>query len=216
MKLDDFPKFRGLLSDVMAYYGKDVSKFTLDVWWGACEGFDYEQVEKAMQRHATDPEAGVFAPKVADVVRILSGTHTDRALLAWGKVLESMSSVGAYTDVIFDDAAIHAAIEDLGGWPKVCRSDTESLSYLQKRFCDSHKAYTGRGEFPYPRRLIGDRSTDAEYKAIGMKPPLALVGDQAACRQVFDGGLQGGKVQITTSTPSAAKQAALILEYHAC
>ena len=66
MLRDDFQAFRELLTDVMAYYGKDVSKFMLDLWWNACINFDFEQVEKAMQQHATDAERGQFAPKVAE------------------------------------------------------------------------------------------------------------------------------------------------------
>ena len=100
---------------------RPVSEFTLQVWCQACQPFTLEQISKAMTAHAVDPERGQFAPKVADVIRILQGTYTDRAQLAWGKALEAMSSVGAYSDVIFDDPAIHAVIEDLGGWPKVCR-----------------------------------------------------------------------------------------------
>ena len=132
------------------------------------------------------------------MVRILSGTHTDRAALAWGKTLEAMGSVGAYTDVIFDDPAIHAAIDDLGGWPKVCRTETKDLSYTQHRFCESHKAYTGRGTFDYPRRLMGDRSPDHEYEKKGIEPPKpAVIGDRDKARAVFRGGSLAGKTAIT-------------------
>ena len=115
MQQHDFTAFRDLLSDVMAYYGKDASNFVLDLWWNACSGFDIEQIATALQQHCTDPERGQFAPKVADIARVLSGTTTERAAMAWGAVHGAMSSVGAYTDVVFDDPAVHAVIEDLGG-----------------------------------------------------------------------------------------------------
>lgn len=194
----DRRRFAGLFADVMAYYRQDVSDFTQGLFWSACENFEFEQVAKAFDRHAKDPEHGQFAPKVADLVRILEGTHTQRAQLAWGKALEAMSSVGAYTDVVFDDPAIHAAVEDLGGWPKVCRTETKELSYLQHRFCESHKAYTGRGQFEYPRRLAGDRSPDYEYEKKGLKLPRpALVGDADLCKAVYQGGNVAGKTAIT-------------------
>jgi len=197
----DRRRFAGLFADVMAYYRQDVSDFTQSLFWTACENFDFEQVAKAFDRHAKDPEHGQFAPKVADLVRILQGTHTARAQLAWGKALEAMSRVGAYTDVVFDDPAIHAAIEDLGGWPKVCRTETKELSYLQHRFCESHKAYTGRGTFEYPRRLAGDRSPDYEYEKKGLKLPRpALVGDPDACKAVYQGGNVAGKTAIGFSS----------------
>jgi hypothetical protein len=112
-----------LVTDVMAYYRQPISEFVLQVWCQACKPFTLDQVSKAMTAHVTDAERGVYAPKVADLVRVLQGTHTDRAALAWGKVLGAMSAVGAYSDVVFDDPAIHAVIEDLGGWVKTCRGE---------------------------------------------------------------------------------------------
>lgn len=193
MTPNERPKFAQLLTDVMAYYGKDTSTFMLDLWWQACLNFDITQVQKALNTHAMDAERGVYAPKVADVVRVLQGTTTDRAALAWGKVLGAMGSVGAYTDVIFDDAAIHAAIMDCGGWTKMCRGDISELSYLQHRFCQSHKAYVSRGVFEYPRQLMGDRSPDSEYMKFGRPLPRpAIVGNSAMAQQVHHNGGAGG------------------------
>ena len=163
----------------------------------ACSPFSIEQVSKALTAHATDAERGQFAPKVADIVRILSGTATDRAALAWGKCLEAMSSVGAYTDVVFDDPAIHAVVEDLGGWPKLCRTEMKELGYVQHRFCESHRAYTGRGQFDYPRRLGGDRSPDSEYEKVGLKLPRpALIGNPDRAKLVYQNG-GAGKTSIS-------------------
>lgn len=194
----DMPRFKNLITDALAFYGKDISTFAISVWWQACERFDFEQVSRALTKHAMDPEHGQFPPKPADVVRQLVGTSTDRSAIAWGKVHEAMGRVGAYTDVVFDDAAIHAAIEDMGGWPKMCRTELKDLGYLQHRFCEAHKAYVKRGQFDYPRRLNGDRSPDSEYLKIGLKPPRpAVVGDETQARLVYRGGGTDGKTQIT-------------------
>jgi hypothetical protein len=194
----DKSEFGQLLTDVLAYYRQDTTPFVLDLWWSAFADFDLSQIRQAMQRHATDPERGQFAPKVADLVRVLQGTATERAALAWGKTMGAMQSVGAYTDVVFDDPAIHAAVDDLGGWPKLCRTDLKDLSYLQHRFTESYRAYVGRGQFDYPRLLGGDRSPDAMYAKRGMKPPKpAIVGDIERCRLVYKGGAAGGKTPIT-------------------
>ena len=204
MQHTDRPEFAQLLTDALAYYRQDASRFTLDLWWQACQGYTLDQVSKALSGHAMDPEHGQFAPKVADIVRILSGTHTDRAALAWGKALEAMGSVGAYTDVVFDDPAIHAVIEDLGGWPKVCRTELKDLGYLQHRFCEGHRAYIGRGQFEYPRRLMGDRSPDHEYAKKGLPAPRpTLIGDPARAAQVHQLGHAAGKVLITHSADLA-------------
>lgn len=202
--------FAALLTDVFAYYRQDCSAFTLEVFWNACQGFELEQIRKAVQAHCTDAEHGRFSPKVADLVRVLQGTVTDRAALAWGKVLAAMSDVGAYSDVVFDDGAIHAAIQDCGGWVKLCRSDVSSLGYLQHRFCQSYKAYAGRGNFEYPRCLIGDRSPDHAFALRGLKPPKpAVIGDIVAARSVYKKGSASGKVAISF-TPIDAIEAGQI------
>lgn len=194
MKPSERESFAQLITDVMAFYKQDVSPFALSVWWQACAAFDMDQVRKALTAHAMDPERGQFAPKPADLVRALQGTATDRAMLAWGKVLDAVQRVGAYTDVVFDDPAIHAAIEDLGGWPKVCRTDMKDLGYVQHRFCEAHRAYAGLGSFEYPRRLVGDRSPDELYFRRGLPAPKpAVIGDVVKARLVYQGGRHAGQ-----------------------
>lgn len=197
MQPNDKPTFVRLITDVLAFYKQDASPFALSVWWQACQKFDIEQVRKALTQHAMDAERGQFAPKPADLVRQLEGTATDKAILAWGKVLHAMQSVGAYTDVVFDDPAIHAVVDDLGGWVKMCRGETKDLGYLQHRFCEAHRAYTGRGDLEYPRLLCGDRSPDSVYAARGLQPPKpALIGDRARAQLTYQSGQASGKVQI--------------------
>lgn len=206
MRDADMPQFQQLMTDVLAYYRQDASAFVLGLWWNACRGFELEQVRKALQRHCTDPERGQFAPKVADLARILQGTATDRAALAWGKVHEAMSAVGAYQDVVFDDPAIHAVVEDMGGWPKVCRTPMDELSHLQHRFQVAHKAYTERGQFEYPRRLGGDRSPDSEYARRGIPLPRPmLVGNRERAIAVLQNGSAAGKTPISALPAQAAR-----------
>lgn len=192
--------FWTLLQGVYEFYRKraDLTDFVAQVWWSACKNYEYDQVSRAFSRHLTDAESGKFIPMPADMTRVLQGTNTDRAMLAWGKVHEAMSSVGAYSDVIFDDPAIHAAVDDLGGWPKVCRGEIKDLGYLQHRFCEAHKAYANRGEFEYPRKLIGDRAPDYDFERRGLPlPKPAIVGDKDKAALIYNGGALGGKTKIT-------------------
>ena len=207
----DAQPFALLIAGVYAYHRQPCSDALIGMYWRGCQHWDLEQVKRAIDTLTRDPEAGKFPPKLGDLTRALEGTATDRAALAWGKALEAMSSVGAYTDVVFDDPAIHAAIEDLGGWPKVCRTEAKDLGYLQHRFCESHRAYVGRGKFEYPRRLMGDRSPDGEYTEKGLPlPKPALIGDPVKAREVFSGGNVAGKARITF----AAAESLLALGNH--
>ncbi len=179
MQPADRAPFADLLTQALAFYRQDVTPFTLDVWWEACKGVSLEQVRKAITAHALDPERGQFAPKPADMVRQLQGTHTDRALIAWGKVFEAMSAVGAYQSPDLGDPIAHAVIVDMGGWPSICRSDLDALPFTQKRFCDTYRAKAARGDVAsMPRRLIGEsESTNAAlgHSPAGGVPRLASV-----------------------------------------
>jgi hypothetical protein len=187
MDASDRGEFAALVADVMAFYRQDCTEFTLTVWWEACKGFELEQVRKAFTAHAMDPERGQFAPKPADVVRELAGTHTDRALLAWGKVHEAAARIGAYQSVAFDDPAIHAAIEDVGGWMAVCRTEAHELPHLQRRFCDSYRAYRKRGNFEFLPVLHGESAlTNAGTKHDQAVEPK-LIGNRAQALLVARG-----------------------------
>jgi len=215
MSPSDQPKFSALLSDVMAYYGKDASTFMVSLWWDACKGLDFAQVQAALNQHARDPERGQFAPKVADIVRILEGTATERATIAWGKTLDAMERVGSYTDVVFDDAVIHAVVQDLGGWVKICRSSMAELSYLQHRFTESYRAYANRARSgamdEYPRVLCGDRSPDETYERRGLPAPKpAVIGDVVQARLVWQRGSRNAKREPLSVADAAAQQLTLV------
>lgn len=192
---EDRSDFAKLLADVLGFYGQTTSTFALMVWWEACQPFTLEQVRKAMSSHAMDADQGRFAPKPADVLKILQGTHGDRSLVAWGKVLQAMSSVGAYESVVFDDGVIHTAVEDVGGWSEICRGQTDDLPHLQRRFCQAYQAALRSGR-KHPPRLVG------EYERLAARgshepPKPVLVGDPQKCREVMDDALD--KVQLAVA-----------------
>jgi len=198
MKHTDRTKLIEVLTGVHDFYGRDLSKFAIAVWEQACDSFDVEQVTKALSAHLMDPERGQFMPKPADIVRQIQGTHGDRSLIAWGKVLDSLQRVGAYASVCFDDGVIHAVIEDMGGWVKLCRSKTDDLGYLQKRFCDAYKAYSQRGDVRYPAKLVGEHEMENSLRGYTTAPPM-LIGNPDKAARVLQNGSAGGKVQLTNA-----------------
>jgi hypothetical protein len=194
MQLSDKPKFLEVLAGVHDFYGKELSAFAGQVWWQAVSGFGLEQATKALSAHLMDPDRGQFMPKPADLVRQLQGTHADRSLVAWGKVLETIRRVGAYKTVVFDDPAIHAAITDMGGWPAVCCTEVDELPFLQKRFCELHRVFAQRGQGEYPPALMGVFEAANRHNGQPVQPPI-LIGDPARAQAVMQGG-GGDRVQI--------------------
>ena len=197
MQQSDAAGFQALLTDALAFYRQDASDFALSVWWQACKPFSLEQVQKAFTAHATDAERGRFPPMPADIVKHLQGTQTDRGLMAWGKVLEGIQRVGAYQSVAFDDPAIHAAVEDLGGWTTICRSTMQELPHLQRRFTEAHRAYSGRQGFAFPAYLIGESEATNRTAGKRVAPPV-LIGSPSRVAEVMRLGHAGPRNAITS------------------
>lgn len=195
MTRNDFRRFATALTAVAELHGRTISEGAMALWWGELQRFDVETVEAALRGTVGDPETGRFMPKPADLIRLIDGTATERSLIAWGKVLEAMRRVGAYRSVIFDDGAIHAAIEDLGGWPKLCRSTADELPFVQRRFCDAHRVYATRPDMRYPPHLVGDHEAANALGGHTSQPP-AIVGDPERARLVASLGVAGGKTAI--------------------
>lgn len=184
MRQSDFKRFGTAVTAVAELYGKSISEGAMVLWWQALERFDIEQVEKALRKCVESPESGQFMPKPADVIKAIDGTATDRSLLAWGQVYEAMSRVGAYSSVQFSDAAIHQAVSDVGGWPKLCRVTTDELPFVQRRFLEAHRVYSERGAEGAPKYLIGEseQANMASGKAWTGKP--VLIGPRAEPRMI--------------------------------
>jgi hypothetical protein len=181
MKSTDRAAFGRYITSVLAYYRQDATAFILDVWWTGCSEFDFEDVKRAIGLHVQSPDAGQYPPKVADVVRALRGTTTDRAAVAWGQVMQAISAAGAYQDVDFGDPATHAAIHDMGGWPKLCRTSLSELGFAQHRFTQAYRAYVAQGVATCPLVLMGDRSPDVEYEKRGLPAPKAIRFAEQTC-----------------------------------
>lgn len=202
MKPNDRERFAALITDALAFYRRDTSKFALNVWWQACQAFDFEQVAKALTAHAMDPEQGRFPPMPADIVKQLQGTRTDRSLLAWGKVLDAIQRVGAYQSVAFDDGIIHAAIEDLGGWVALCKGEMKDLPHVERRFCESYRAYAARGDVQFPPSLPGVHQLENGLNGRKSAPPV-LIGRPERAAEVLRLGVPAPKTQITRNAAEA-------------
>lgn len=196
MQISQYDRFTSALTAVAEMHGKQLSEGVLLMWWEALKGYDLEQVEEGLAAHVRNPDAGQWMPKPSDIIREIDGGRKDRASLAWSKAYDGMSRVGAYTSVAFDDPIIHAVIEDVGGWVKVCRTGGDDLGYLQHRFCEAYRAYAGRPSVNYPQYLVGEHEANNALKGHKSPPPV-LIGDPAKAQMVITNGSALPKTQIT-------------------
>ena len=198
MRTEEFNEFRALLKGVHDFYGKDVSQFGLDVWWQAMQRYDLLAVRDALGRHCMNPDAGQWLPKPADVVKMLEGGTLDSAQLAWTKVQDAIHAVGTYSSVCFDDPIINAVIADMGGWIERGQVSLDELPFDQKQFEARYRGYRLRGKVEnYPRSLLGILERDNNAKGHYLTEPVALIGDEARAKLVYERGGEGVRLTVT-------------------
>ncbi len=134
MIVSDSEAFHEGLVGVMGFYGKDLSRFALDVWWNALKPYDLPAIIEAFNAWLRNPDAGQFAPKPADIIRMLDGRTEDRALMAWAKVDKGVRSVGTHRSVVFGDAVIHRVLHDMGGWMALGQKSEDEWPFVAKEF----------------------------------------------------------------------------------
>lgn len=209
MKDSELSKFIKTLSGVLTFYGKDINDFTIDVWWESLKAYDLAAVQSAFSRHAVNPDNGQFAPKPADIVRMIGGTSGDAALVAWSKVERAVRSIGQYESLIFDDALIHRVIEDMGGWVKLCSYPTEeAFTFAGKEFQTRYRGFAMRSERPpYPRAMIGHAQAQNQREGAAAEVNYRMLGDPDKCVAVFRGGGEGagGPVALLRASSAAPR-----------
>lgn len=180
-------RFVELIAGVHEFFGKPMSRFSLEVWTNAMRGYDLAAVSDALSRHTMNPDSGQFMPKPADVVRMIDGGTADSALVAWSKFDKALRSVGSYMTVAFDDPIIHRVIEDMGGWTSFDLKTEDEWPFVKNEFATRYRGYAGRrASFAYKPKLLGRIDSDRESKGLAHESRnLRTIGDQRRAIEVM-------------------------------
>jgi hypothetical protein len=190
--------FKTLITDAMAYYSKDVSKFMLQVFWDALKRFDFQDVSRAFSLHAQNPDNGQWAPKVADILKLIEGSTATQGMTAWAKVHKAIGSVGRMRSVAFDDPLIHVVLDEMGGWYALCSTSEAELPFKAREFEKRYQGYRLRRETPpFSPYLIGGHEAENRSNGYATPTPPALVGDPERAALVMERGSREGAVRIT-------------------
>jgi hypothetical protein len=197
MQDKDKKEFAKRLANVFSFYEKNLTMDIAAAWFEILRGQDFEAVCGAFNRHVADPERGMWMPKPADIMALVHGKGSDAAEIAWGKLYRAIGRVGRNSDVVFDDALIHAVVEDMGGWIKICEVDGDKeVSFMRVQFIKAYQAYRSRGVLPeYPRALTGISNLHNAANGFRLARPIG-VGDAEKVRLVFEGGGAGGSLKV--------------------
>ena len=196
----DIQNFTNLLNQARSVYDKPAADSgVVKMWWRALERFEFTDVVGAFSRHLQDTDQGQFFPKPADVIRNISGNTQTRAGQAWTKIDRAVRTVGPYQTVVFDDPLIHAVVDDMGGWVKLCDSTDADYKFKQLEFEKRYRGYCMNPPQRVPRKLIGS----AEHHNAAMvgrfkhghdqiEAPV-VIGDVEKARIVYQSGTESGQ-----------------------
>ncbi len=109
MKFTDETAFAAMLIGIMRdVYEKPVSPMLIDLWIASLKPYELAEAQAAFERHITNPDAGQFAPKPADIIRQLQALQPAEGDSghpgpeeAWGMLMRFVNDereTGLYTE----------------------------------------------------------------------------------------------------------------------
>lgn len=191
MNNSDAVKFSEMWAAVRVdIYNKPVSKAALDIVFNSLSRFDFEDVHRGIELHINDTENGQFPITPTHVIANIEGRAQERGAVAWRKMIDAVSSVGPYEDVVFDDAAIHSIIHGEGGWVHICEYSEDEMRFFQNRFVKQYSSLVSRRDFDYPQMLKGitnDSNKGSKYEdgsPVNVSPPI-VIGNKDQAKSVY-------------------------------
>jgi len=156
MTNSDFRRFSWMLALISEQYGKSISPELTRFYFDALEHIDLAAIREALNRHVRNTDTGQFMPKVADIIRALTGTTQDAAYGALVELQAAFGAVGAYESPTFADPVLASVVADMGGWPEVCsRNSEEWQKFGSVEFMRRYRSLASRGAAPDMPRLAG-------------------------------------------------------------
>lgn len=111
-------------------------------YWLGLRDLELSKIQAAVARAMISCR---FMPTPREI-RDLAGEVTveQKAVLAWAAVKRAIRQHGSYRSVDFDDPTVNAAVRSLGGWPRVCGTESEELDkWTSKEFQRLYRELSG-------------------------------------------------------------------------
>ena len=171
----------------------DMSKEKINIYYLALSNLTVDQLNSAFISMVRNRVYKNF-PQVAEIIQYAMHTTEseldDRIVLAKQMLKNTIVRYGSYGSVEFSDKGIHAVIDALDGWQKMCLMSSDELEkFLTFEFAKIYKAYT-RHNYPVNQYYLGVHdATNGTYniKHIGyynnIDNNLNLIGSNAAAKR---------------------------------
>lgn len=159
---NDGNKFRELITAINVTYGEDFTEPQILLWWNLFKPHSIETFEQAVYQHMACPDAGMFAPKPANLMKFINGTSKqneqaidDKAEIAWHVIEGEIRRIGSHTSLRMEDRQALAAVKAIGGWKKICGLTISELTWAHKEFVAAYKNYERTDVNLLPDKLPG-------------------------------------------------------------
>lgn len=148
-------------------YKAEFSELTLRTWLMVLQPYDAGDLQRALVAHMRDPKRGQFCPKPADLIAQIDRARASGVDLAHLAIQRAIRTVSARHGVAFDDAAIHCAMESLGGWPRAYAetSNAETAGDYAVAFARAYSK-AKEAQSPHPAFMPGI-SRDYAFACVG-------------------------------------------------
>lgn len=151
-------EFATLFFALGEYYDKKVSKELLAMLFDDLIEFDINDVKFGAKAHRQDPKHGTFFPKAADIIRHLQTgklSTEEKAMLAWGQIIQELRANGVYGNLVLDDKQAIAALKAVHSWKDFCLMPEKDLTWAKKEFLANYKVYENTPVELLPSSLPG-------------------------------------------------------------
>lgn len=148
----DKKQFAEIMTLLCEIYNRQPSKSLLAAYYMGLNDLTIEQFKEAVS-NLIKTRTYQSLPKPAEIREQITANLEDIALMAWKSLKDAMESVGAYQSPDFEDYIIPACVDSLGGWSKLCRTESDELKWVQKDFERLYRAFAKNGHQEV--RLIG-------------------------------------------------------------
>ena len=135
----------------------EMTKEKLNIYYLALSSLTAEQLNGAFISMVKNRVYKNF-PQIAEILQYASGTTEneldDRIVIAKRMLKNAIVKYGSYGSVEFEDKSIHAVIDALDGWQKLCAMSSELEKFLTFEFGKIYKAYA-RNKYQVSNYYIG-------------------------------------------------------------
>lgn len=129
----DREEFGSHIEALAAAFKTKASKPLYMAYWFGLQDLPMEAIRQACTKALVECKFMPVPRELRDLAGVMGADQ--RAIVAWNSVKQAIREVGSYRSVSFDDPTINAAIRSLGGWPRVCGTDSEELDkWTSKEF----------------------------------------------------------------------------------